>query len=329
MLDESKGNCQNGGVVSVCLCRFARRMKYLGGDVEEIVGRKQAELSVMEVAGAGLDIVRSSLGKYIKTSVVPVVLFAMCIVLFILRDYIGYFILGGFLLLIVGGWYYVRFRVRCYRHMLLDEQPGQLDPKVERNMVWDYIGNSILINVYVGVVSVLLAFVPLALGYGLHEQLGPEGKRILTGIFNGSMIGRVVPLLGMAFLADKVTLVFADVSVGGPAAYARLEKYAKHARWKIILIMALIWGTSIVVDCAGDIAGAFKVEMSDWIKAAYWVGGVLVGFATMLWSMGAEAVLYKRLVMDVEAAEADVAAQGTQAPVDVSVEPGAATPAGL
>lgn len=281
--------------------------------VAEVVVNRQGELSVTDVVQSARAIILEDLGKYIKMSILPYCGFFVSWVLFFLRDYSGYFIACGIGLLIVSGWYYVRFRVRGYRHMLLDENAGELDPKVERGLIWDYIGNVILMRVYSGFVSALLCIVPVALGYGLHEQLGPEGKRVLVGIFNKEVLQTLLPLLGLAFLADKATLVFPDVAVGGPAAYARLEQFAKHARLRIILIMSAIWALYAMMECALPIMREFAGEILNELEYPLAMVGLLVGYATNLWSMGAEAVLYKRLVMDAEAGESDGAAQGVEA----------------
>jgi hypothetical protein len=215
-----------------------------------------------------------------------------------------------FLLAVILLWIRAPLELRLYRKVLLNVRPGQfygleLVEKRTWAYLWAYVRVICLCVAACGPALILSSMLaaPLA-GTGLTTGL-PEAARTAVPML---AVFVLLALFMYAVLAPRVVMVFPDVAVNGPGRLFNpgpggkgllgpgpLGEPARKARWRIVAVMALIWGPAHVLNALsylGDAGGWWKELTGSWefVLVCY-----LMGFAAMLVSSVAGAVMYRHL----------------------------------
>lgn len=197
-------------------------------------------------------------------------------------------------------WIRVPMELRLYRKLLLDESPKhfyglQLVDGRTWSYVWAYLRviGLFLASFGPGVLMIASLAAPLLKG-SLAPGESPDPMTSLVSV-SGAFV-----LLGILYvmLAPRVILLFPDVAMGGqgrlfgPGAMGEL---GKQARWRMVAVMAMIWAPEHTMNVLGYVGGDWETwkEMSQtwWFSLFMY----LLGFATMIVSVVAGGVMYRRL----------------------------------
>ncbi|WP_243358605.1 hypothetical protein [Fundidesulfovibrio terrae] len=196
-------------------------------------------------------------------------------------------------------WIRVPLELRVYRKYLLDESPGRFyGLELIQGRTWTYLWAYIRVMcLFVavlgpGVMIAVMLFAPL-LKSGFAGS-APELVRTLA-----PAAGMIV-LLGLlyAVLAPRVILAFPDVALGGKGLLFQSGPFmalARKARWRMVAVMAVVWAPEHALNALSYVGGDW-----DWWKSAsegWWFipASYLLGFATLIVSSAAGAVIYRRL----------------------------------
>jgi len=189
--------------------------------------------------------------------------------------------------------------LRIYRKYLLDECPGKFyGLELVQPRTWAYLW------AYIRVMCLFVA----VLGPGILVGVMLAAPLVKSG-FAGSaseLAGTLAPAVGMAallgllyaVLAPRVIMVFPDVAMSGKGLLfnaGELAALARKARWRMVAVMALVWAPEHALNTATYLGGEW-----EWWKdvlSSWWFtpSSYLLGFATLIVSSAAGAVMYRRL----------------------------------
>jgi hypothetical protein len=206
------------------------------------------------------------------------------------------------LLLLLGCvllWIRVPLELRVYRKYLLDESPGRFyGLELIQGRTWAYLW------AYIRVMCLFVA----VLGPGIAVALMLAAPVIKGGLAGSApeLLRTLAPAAGMlvllgllyAVLAPRVIMVFPDVALGGKGLLfgsGPLMDLARKTRWRMVGVMALIWAPEHALNALSYAGGEWEwwkaVSESWWFAPASY----LLGFATLIVSSAAGAVIYRRL----------------------------------
>lgn len=216
---------------------------------------------------------------------------------------LGTLLLLGFVLL----WVRVPLEVRVIRSVLLGERPSQFyGLQLVEARTWSYTWAYLRVMLMViGVLGPVLLLSSLMLG----ELMGKQSPDSVTGGLAAAapVLVSFALLAGVyALLAPRIILAFPDVALGGKGLLfnpGRLVTFATRARWRMVAVMALVWAPEHCLNVVGFTAGD-----TEWWRALagqWWFAAVsfLLGFATMVVSCVAGAMIYGRLAFALKEAE--------------------------
>lgn len=203
-------------------------------------------------------------------------------------------------------WIRVPMELRLYRKLLLDESPShfyglQLIEARTWSYVWAYLRviGLFLATFGPGVLMIASLAAPLLKG-SLPSGDSPDPMTSLVSV-SGAFV-----LLGILYvmLAPRVILLFPDVAMGGAGRLfgpGALGELGKAARWRMVAVMAMIWAPEHTLNLLGYIGGDWEAWKE--ISQTWWFSLVmyLLGFATMIVSVVAGGVMYRRLRVGIPA----------------------------
>ncbi|MFZ5427738.1 MAG: hypothetical protein ACOZEN_12245 [Thermodesulfobacteriota bacterium] len=192
-------------------------------------------------------------------------------------------------------WIRVPLELRVVRKVLLGENPGQFyGLELVEKRTWTYLW------AYVRVMCLVVAVLGPAMILG-----GVTGQALLSKaaeafpewlVKSGPVLGAFAILaLVYFFLAPRIAMVFPDVALGGPGFLfrtGRLGDLALEARWRIVAVMAMVWTPEHAVN-----AMSYLLDEAPWWQAVtgqWWftLASYLLGFATLVVSCVAGAMIY-------------------------------------
>lgn len=194
-------------------------------------------------------------------------------------------------------WIRVPMEIRICRKVLLDETPGHFyGLELVEPRTWAYTW------AYVRVICLFIA----VFGPGVMIVSGLMAPLVKGGLAAPELMKSAFPVLGAfvllaalyVLLAPRVILIFPTVALGGAGRLLGrdpLVDLGRKARWRMVAVMALIWTPEHAFNVLVSIG-----DQWEWWKAIseqWWLvlAGYLLGFATLVVSCVAGAVLYRRL----------------------------------
>jgi len=197
-------------------------------------------------------------------------------------------------------WIRVPMELRLYRKLLLDESPKHFyGLQLVEGRTWSYVWAYVrviclfLATFGPGVLMVASLAAPLLKG-SLTSGESPDQLTSLVSV-SGAFV-----LLGILYvmLAPRVILLFPDVAMGGAGRLfgpGAMGEIGKAARWRMVAVMAMVWAPEHTLNLLGYIGGdweAWKEISQTWWFSLFMY---LLGFATMVVSVVAGGVMYRRL----------------------------------
>lgn len=198
-------------------------------------------------------------------------------------------------------WIRVPLELRLYRKLLLDETPSHFyGLQLVEGRTWSYVWAYLrVIGLFLatfgpGVLMIASLAAPFLSSGGLDLGDSPDRMTSLVSV-SGAFV-----LLGILYvmLAPRVILLFPDVAMGGQGRLfgpAAMGEIGKKARWRMVAVMAMIWAPEHALNVLGYVGGDWEI----WKEASqmWWFSLLvyLLGFATMIVSVVAGGVMYRRL----------------------------------